>query len=276
MPAEGIYLYCFARGDAAHGPARHSENEQPRVEQLTVGEIAAVYSAELLDELDAHAEDGPDQDPQRVIKRACRHESIVERVMAYSPVAPVRLGAFFSSVDALTRFVRLHQEQIQRALSALAGKQEWAFKAFLQTEKATDWALGSDPVLASRHKDPAGSPGACYLRRKQLRSQALGKARDNALTLALTICSELERTATDCAELQSRLLGAADRGEVMLRNLAFLVQDSGVEDFRGQVARASSACADQGLRLQLTGPWPPYNFCPAFEPAGPGETDEEG
>ena len=276
MPAEGIHVYCFARGEAGHAPARYAEDEEPPVEQIAVGGIAAVYSAERLDELDARAEDGPDPDPQGLIERACRHANVVERVMAHSPVAPVRFGAFFSSVDALTGFLRRHNEQIRRALSALAGKQEWAFKAFLQTEEAVDWALRSGPAPAPRHEGSAGSPGACYLRRKQLRSQALGKAKDNALALADNVRSELERTATDCAELQTRPLGAADRGEVMLRNLAFLVRDSRVEDFRRQVARASPACADQGLRLHVTGPWPPYNFCPVFGPAGPGEAEEEG
>ena len=275
MPAEGIHVYCFARAGAARAPAPDAEDEQPRVEQIAVGGIAAIYSAERLDELDARADDGPDPDPQRLIERACRHASVVERVMAHSPVAPVRFGVFFSSVDALARFVRRHQEPIQRALNALAGKQEWAFKAFLQTERATDWALRSDLAPASRLEDSAGSPGACYLRRKQLRSQALGKAKDNALALADNVRSDLERTATDCAELQTRPLGAADRGEVLLRNLAFLVRNSGVEDFRRQVARASSACADQGLRLHVTGPWPPYNFCPVFKPDGPGESESQ-
>jgi hypothetical protein len=275
MSAEGIYVYCFARADAEHDPLPHGANGESRVERLIVGEVAAVYSGEQLHEFDAD-EIGPDQDSRRVIERACRHESIVERVMQGSPVLPVRYGTVFSSADALALFVRHNRERIHRALSALAGKQEWAFKAVMQTDKAVEWVLTSDAVLASRYKDVvAGSAGARYLREKQLRSQAQGKARDNALTLTDTICTELERIAADRAELPSRSLDPSEHDQVMLRNLAFLVQDCHVENLRARVAWASSTCASQGLRLQLTGPWPPYNFCPVLE-AAVGDAEEDG
>jgi gas vesicle protein GvpL/GvpF len=48
-------------------------------------------------------------------------------------------------------------------------------------------------------------------------------------------------------------------------NMAFLVARHGLCAFRERVERASRSLEGTGLDLQITGPWPPYSFCPALE-----------
>ena len=54
---------------------------------------------------------------------------------------------------------------------------------------------------------------------------------------------------------------AATDAEVVL-NWAFLVPPPALDEFRGRLARLNEGEAFPGLRLTLTGPWPPHSFVP--------------
>jgi hypothetical protein len=51
----------------------------------------------------------------------------------------------------------------------------------------------------------------------------------------------------------------------MVLNWAFLVPRKAVADFRTRIEQANAEHDRQGLVFQLSGPWPPYSFCPALE-----------
>jgi hypothetical protein len=58
--------------------------------------------------------------------------------------------------------------------------------------------------------------------------------------------------------------GGADSCE-MVANWAFLVERNGIDDFRALVERVSKEFSPSGLSFHLSGPWPPYSFCPALD-----------
>ncbi|MBI2200221.1 MAG: GvpL/GvpF family gas vesicle protein, partial [Candidatus Rokubacteria bacterium] len=60
--------------------------------------------------------------------------------------------------------------------------------------------------------------------------------------------------------------GAPDEAGARILNWAFLVPRSRVDDFRARIQRINAEHAPHGLVLDLSGPWPPYSFCPSLEP----------
>jgi hypothetical protein len=50
-------------------------------------------------------------------------------------------------------------------------------------------------------------------------------------------------------------------GEVVL-SWAFLIPSGALDNFRASLERFNDGEAFPGLRLALTGPWPPYSFAP--------------
>ena len=52
----------------------------------------------------------------------------------------------------------------------------------------------------------------------------------------------------------------------MLLNAAYLVEAQRVADLRERAAELAERHAAVGARIELTGPWPPYNFVPDGEP----------
>ena len=54
------------------------------------------------------------------------------------------------------------------------------------------------------------------------------------------------------------------RDKEMVLNCALLLRRDSVRTFRQQVDRIGAAYAEQGITLEVSGPWPPYNFCPSI------------
>ena len=53
----------------------------------------------------------------------------------------------------------------------------------------------------------------------------------------------------------------------MLLNGAYLVASAKVERLRELVQQLTERHRDLGVRIELTGPWPPYNFVSGRSPA---------
>ena len=62
---------------------------------------------------------------------------------------------------------------------------------------------------------------------------------------------------------------AAQEPGARILNWAFLVPRGAAEDFGVRVQRINAAHVEEGLVLELSGPWPPYSFCPSLEPEPP-------
>ena len=66
----------------------------------------------------------------------------------------------------------------------------------------------------------------------------------------------------DACPLRLQPADSAGRDAEMILHAANLLLRSGVDGFRKRVEAVGAAYAEQGLSLDLSGPWPPYNFCP--------------
>jgi hypothetical protein len=53
-------------------------------------------------------------------------------------------------------------------------------------------------------------------------------------------------------------------GKETILNWAFLVGSDRVQELRSVVERANSEFQERGLVFQMSGPWPPYSFCPSL------------
>ena len=262
MDESRFYLYCFARSGAADRLEAAGVDGRNGVEWMEHDGVAAVISEVAADEFGDEDSQNRAQEPQWVIPRACRHEAVVEEVMARSPVLPARFGAVFSSRERVAKLLSESHAEIARFLDYCSDKQEWAIKGSVALEKASAWLIASDPGLAEQRQRLPGSPGARYLQEKRLASLAKQQLNPLCTHLAEGIVEELRADVVAVRPLSSRFeQDSPNRVQSVLR-CAFLVLHSRLADFRARAARCSDGHAEQGLVLEVSGPWPPYSFCP--------------
>ena len=249
---EGWYLYGVVSAGAAPVELKGLTAVDPRhgVSVLAEGELAGVASRVSLEEFDEAALPDRLGDATWLEQKIRAHEDVLESVLASAPVVPCRFCTVYRSEDDLRLFLADRSAALRDALARVAGKVELGVKAFAEPEPAAT----PEPEMSS---EPGA--GRAYLERR--RAQKLAR-------------EELARLrAETAADLHERLLGAADDGvelalqkpelsgreEEMVFNGAYLVSD------RARFERELDALRTErsGLQLELTGPWPPYNFVPA-------------
>jgi Gas vesicle synthesis protein GvpL/GvpF. len=105
--------------------------------------------------------------------------------------------------------------------------------------------------------------GTAYLQRRKQVQDAEADLDDWLDETAEGLLDPLRAPARETRVLPVQ--GNAGREADVVFNWAFLVPSANVEAFRAEVERAEQDHEATGLTLDLTGPWPPYNFRPSLE-----------
>jgi hypothetical protein len=260
----GVYLYCFTPSQVSVEP---SDGESSGRGRLIAGDVAAVFTTVPLTEWQGPAAEARLQDSQWVIPRALAHEQVIEKHLAQGPVLPVRFGAIFSSEAALLDFMRPRLGEISRFLDRMRELEEWSLKGYLQSETAEQWVALSDPALAERRQRLPAAPGARYFQEKRLQAEIQERARQWGRALAESLAADLTTPAVDARPLGNR--PPDNTGREMILHAALLLSRASVNAFREYAERVQAANRDRGLTLEITGPWPPFNFCPRWEDESP-------
>lgn len=259
-PTEIIYLYGFARAGMAPSISVPGLEGQDAPLSKSFGMIEAFFSR-----VPRKGFCGPEAEADfgRVswlAPRVVRHKEVLETVMQSTPVFPARFGTLFSSLESLQRLVEKNSAIILRFLNRMDGCEEWSVKGLLDRAMATEKAA---PIAAEIASGPASS-GTGYLQSLRRRSSAektlgpwlkevCGESAEQLGLLAEETCQR--RTVTDAAE-----------GEKLesIFHWAFLIPQQNLPKFRAQVDRINLDHQGRGLVFRLTGPWPPYSFCPSL------------
>jgi len=259
----GHYLYCFYQGGGSL-PDLVGIDGDHKVFALRYGDLNAAVSLVSLEEFDARLLEQRMADTKWIAPRVLGHERIIEEIMAAHPVMPMRFCTIFASGERIEELLENHRAKIVRFFSEITDKEEWGIKAYLDAAQLQEVLKRQIPALQAVGIDLGeASPGQAYL---------LGKKRD------LAIKDELTGMVLQIAEeVFQRLLAHAIKGvknkpfkledeetREMILNAAFLVRKSDLRIFHERVKETEEKYHGRGFNLNLTGPWPPYNFCPDF------------
>lgn len=256
-----LYLFCFATTDlasAASGIAGLSDLVLHRL-----GELVAVCGWTEVEQWSGPQGERNLEDLRWLGPRVMHHQAVIEAAMQASAVLPARLGTLFSSPEALGHFLTVHQHTIAHFLSQTRNQDEWAVKGLLDRAKAGDWLLSR---LSAAQPECSEASGVRYLRQRRMRAAATKELNQ---WVAQTLESLIDRLRQHSTEFHQRSVSApAEPGTPQIVvNLAFLVPRDALGEFRRCVERANLEHREHGLELVLSGPWPPYSFCPALEMA---------
>jgi hypothetical protein len=116
------------------------------------------------------------------------------------------------------------------------------------------------PVLRDLVERAAqASPGQSYLMQKKIETLKVDEVRA-ALTRSVDeIEHELSQQSEDAKRLRVLKVEATEYGELKAK-FAFLIKRADFETFRDAAERLAETHQATGVRLELTGPWPAYNF----------------
>ncbi len=254
--AELLWAYCVLRGDSG---ADVTADTGASVERIEEGGLAALVSHVPESEFAAEPLRRNLNDLEWLERVARSHEAVLDGVLRSTTIVPLRLCTLFENEDSVRRMLERERPALERALAELEGRQEWGAKLLV------DPAALRERVKAPGAEDdePAGGAGAAYLKQRRAEREAREEARAVARELAQDVHESLAAAAVDAVTRppQNRDL-SGHQGEMLL-NAAYLVESARVDELREAAAELEARYAPLGARVELTGPWPPYNFVPS-------------
>jgi hypothetical protein len=188
------------------------------------------------------------------------HHRVLEAVSRIGPVVPMRLAVLFREDSGVQTMLYSSHERLLSALSRVDGRFEWGVKAYADAppqERAPDL-----PPSTAEH-----GAGTAYLLKRRAQLSARERARGDLAQAAEAIHTTLAEVAVASRRHRPQDRRLSGQAATMVLNGAYLLDEDRSEDFVAAVARLDER--HRGIRLELTGPWPPYSFA-AIEDEGLG------
>jgi len=215
--------------------------------EVVVSDLAAASFGEA-----AWAEHG--EDTRWVTPVAAARHELLQQLFEHGDVLPLQLPGIYPSDEALRAALDSSRRVLERAWRFVAGNVEWSVQIF---------------PTSSPHPTEARTPrsGREYLERRRSQQDARDTERGRR-EVAVTQTHEALGRGTAASVVRAPLDAAVTgRDEPMLLNSAYLVARDEEQRFLGLAEELHDhLVATAGLRIEVTGPWPPYSFVGAEEP----------
>jgi hypothetical protein len=178
---------------------------------------------------------------------AREHEAVLERVLGCATVVPLRLCTIFEDTEGVRGMLEREQGALTEALGRLEGREEWGVKVLLDRDRS-----------AAAPEEAKEEGGLAYLARRRQQLAAREEARGLTAQLVDQVDGALRVVAVDAVRLPAQNRELSGHSGDMVLNAAYLVCDPA--ELRECVEALQQRHEAQGVRIELTGPWPPYNF----------------
>ncbi|HEV3470480.1 MAG TPA: GvpL/GvpF family gas vesicle protein [Pyrinomonadaceae bacterium] len=273
-PTAALYVYCVGFSDSlaplvGEGGPGAIEDAAP-LELVGEGGLAAVVSAVPLADYGEEGLKARLADAAWTATRALRHERAVEHFARRAAVVPLRFGTIYLKRESVARMLAERAASLRAALARVEGREEWGVNLYVSRAVLRGEVERVSPRLRElAERAAASAPGQAYLLRKKIEAARDEETRAETRRAAAEAERRLRAVSEAAARLRVLKDEAAGQGEVAAR-LAFLVPRARFEEFRAAAEAVAADYAPLGFRLELTGPWPAYNF------VAPGDEERLG
>lgn len=257
--SKGRYLYSIIPAEAVDKLRLDVTGiDESEVYPLVVGSLAAIVSDVERGELR----------PER--KNLAAHSEVLRAIMDQTNVLPVAFGLIAGDERELRELISRYEGEMREQLENVSGKVEMGLRGLLRVDDAFAYFIEKFPDLREARDETfaGGEP-----------------SREEKIELGQLFSERLQEFQDRCAEAASERLQSVGqvrindpRSEEEVINLAALVPSDGIESFTDAV-EALAPSLDEKIELQVSGPWPAYNFVnlrivSAVEEAGEQEEEE--
>ena len=262
--ARALYLYCIGESDML-APFLKADlpgaiESDVRIEMVADSGLGAILSAVPIADYGENALEERLGNASWAAVRVMRHQQVVEHFARRASVIPLRFGTIYLRRDRVEQMLAENGAEFLSIIERLRGREEWGVNVYVTRATLMEVMTTLSPRLRElAEQAEAASPGQAYLLRKKIEALRTDEARVEIKRATSGIERELATFSDGASRLRVMKDETAEQGEVAAK-LAFLVSRARFDEFRVAAETMAEKYAASGFKLELTGPWPAYNF----------------
>jgi hypothetical protein len=251
MAERGCWVYAVTDRYAARDLSWLTGVAGAAVRAAAAARLTVLVSDVDLTEFGAEALSRNLEDLAWLERTARAHHHVIGALWRLMSVLPMRLATVYTSAAAMAGALAARHEELQDALTRVRCRVEWGVKAYPLTPD-------DDPAPARSASLSGDGAGLAYLKRRRDQLTARQHSWQDAVQSAREVHGELAGHATQARLHPPQSPQLSGNRAAMVLNASYLVGQDSQTVFTSAVVEA--ATRHPGLRLELTGPWPPYSF----------------
>lgn len=235
-----------------------------KINFLRCKDIEAVFSEVKLEEFSSEEiRRKAIEDLEWIKNKAVAHEKVIEAVMMGFNVSiiPMKFGTIFKTRENLPTSLRKNYTKFKELLEKLRNKEEWALKVYADAAILASAIKNSSPIFQKKTKEANSLPsGKDYFLEKDIEETAFSEAKKTLSNYPALFLKALEPLAEEVKENKVLDKILTQKNEPMIFNGAFLIKKEKNRKFLQKTQKLDGQFKEKGLTLEVSGPWPPYNF----------------
>lgn len=261
MKATAYYLYLItSSGELPAGPMPSAIEDRTALEWIAVGELAALASRVPLADYDEESLAKHLTDATWTAVRAMRHEQVLEHFIKRRSVVPLRFGSIYLERGGIEKMLEEKADELSELIQRLEGKEEWGVNVYCDRKQLLEGITSVSTKLKDLlDQAQKATPGQAYLINKKIDTLKTEEARLELARIVDVIEESLGKVAEETKRLRILKVEATEFGELKGK-FAFLLNRASFEQFRESAEQLARTYQTAGVKLELTGPWPAYNF----------------
>lgn len=260
---KGFYIYCIRPKFANTLPVKAKGVEFAKsIKVFPFKDIEVVVG-----EVDPSKFDGEKiknklfDDPKWAEKNIHRHHEVINWVFQTSVVIPMKFGTMYKTNTSLLAMLEKYYRKFKNLIRQLTDRKEWGVKAYFDPKKFIESLKKKNKEIQKLEKRRAlVQEGMRWYTERKIDEIIADELEEEVEKELQSLVEKLEKYAekVHLNETFSRDIQKPDKEMIM--NAACLVKNGALQDFKDLFQELAQEAMHKRITLELTGPWPPYNF----------------
>ncbi len=260
--AEGTVVHAYGLVDPTFSVHLPEGIDGALVSVVKGGEVAVLASELSAEAYGAEVWRAHGEDPRWLEHVASQHHAVLQAVVEQVDVLPLRLPGIHDDLATLERVLHDQHHALEAAFARVRGHVELGAKVYVV----------ADTKEAEVRERPAS--GREYLARRSAEATSREESRLRRQSKVLDAHEAMAQASTHAVVNPTQDAALSGRAEPMVLNAAYLVARDHLDRFIDLAEQLGEQLRAAGMTLEVTGPWPPYNFADGHDETEPAVDDE--
>lgn len=200
-------------------------------------------------------------DPKWAEENIRAHHEVIDRAFQAGVVIPMKFGTMYKTRKGLVATLEKYYRKFKNLISQLADKKEWGVKAYLDHKKFVAALKKNNKEIQKLEKRRSSAQEGMRWYTERKIDEIVGDEVEEEIEKLLQYFVEKLKGHVEKVRLGDAFSKDIQKpGKEMIMNAACLVKNDALQGFKDVFQELVKEAMQRGVLLELTGPWPPYNF----------------